>query len=224
MTKLLVKNKKISNSANDTTTLYNYGIPAYKSNTGLVTCPLAGSCGKEGGCYAQQGAYTWSNVAQAYENRLAVAESSQFVSQMSKELAVKIKTAKRQKKQLVIRIHDSGDFYNVRYVNKWLEIVQLHPEVNFYAYTKMVPIFKKLQKSKNFPSNLTIIYSEGGLVDNLIDRTKDRHSRVFPDLASLLQAGYDDASKDDTVAYKSVSGKIGLIYHGAKSKKWTTDQ
>lgn len=222
MTKLLVRNKKIAASANEIYTLYNYGIPALKSKTGLSTCPMAGQCAK--GCYAQAGAYVWSNVSQAYEWRLAQSLTANFAESLQKELAPKIKTALRQQKQLVIRIHDSGDFYNVEYIRKWLKVMQLNPTVIFYAYTKMVPVFNKLRAQGEIPSNFKIIYSEGGIADKLINCQEDRHSRVFTDKESLISAGYDDASKNDTVAFLSDSGKIGLVYHGVKSKSWDTEQ
>jgi hypothetical protein len=222
MTKLLVKNAKIAKSSNATHTLYNYGIPAYKSKTGRITCPMAGTCAT--GCYAQSGAYAWGNVQTAYENRLEAAESDNFPELLQKELAPKIKTAVRQGKQLVIRIHDSGDFYSVKYLNKWLNIIRSNPTVKFYAYTKMVTMFQRLQKTGQIPSNFSVILSEGGLADKLINCQEDRHSRVFPDETSLISAGYDNASKDDTVAFTSLTGKIGLIYHGPKSKSWSTDQ
>lgn len=212
---LLAKNKKIKESGNDTHTLYNFGIPAYKSVTGLVTCPMAGKCAD--GCYATMGAYAWGNVSQAYEARLQATLQPDFSSNMIKAILPKLKTATRQNKQLVIRIHDSGDFYNIAYINKWLEVMKALPDVKFYAYTKMVPIFKRLK----LPANFVVIFSEGGLSDQLID-TNDRHSRVFPDENSLISAGYDNASKDDTVAFTSKTGKIGLIYHGYKSKAWKT--
>ena len=219
MTKLLVKNAKIAKSSNETYTLYNYGIPALKSVTGLVTCPMAGQCAK--GCYAQAGAYVWSNVSQAYEYRLKLSLQDDFPELVQLELNPKIKTAIRQGKQLVIRIHDSGDFYNVQYLRKWLKVIQANPTVIFYAYTKMVPIFNRLKAE--IPSNFKVIYSEGGIGDNLINCTEDRHSRVFTSEESLISAGYDDASKDDTVAFASVTGKIGLIYHGVKSRSWSTN-
>ena len=222
MTKLIVKNQKIADSGNDTYTVYNYGIPAYKAADGRITCPMAGACAK--GCYAQAGAYAWGNVKNAYEFRLAQSLKPDFPALFQSELDPKIKTAKRQGKQLVVRIHDSGDFYNLEYIRKWLKIMQLNPSVKFYAYTKMIPTFKALQVQGKIPSNFTIIYSEGGTVDKLIDCTEDRHSRVFPSKEALISAGYDDASKDDTVAFNSLTGKIGLIYHGVKSKTWTTDQ
>ena len=222
MTKLLVRNKKIAESSNDIYTLYNFGIPAYKSDQGLVTCPMAGQCAK--GCYAQAGAYNWSPVKKAYEYRLLQTQKDNFAELLQKELSPKIKTAKRQGKQLVIRIHDSGDFYSVKYLRKWLEIIQANPSVIFYAYTKMVPVFKKLTSLGEIPNNFKVIYSEGGIADKMINCQEDRHSRVFPSKDALISAGYDDASKDDTVAFSSSTGKIGLIYHGVKSKAWQTDQ
>lgn len=222
MTKLLVKNAKIAKSSNDVYNLYNFGIPAYKSEAGLITCPMAGQCAK--GCYAQSGAYTWGNVKNAYENRLLATQADNFAELLQKELDPKIKTAKRQGKQLVIRIHDSGDFYSVQYLRKWLKVIQNNPSVKFYAYTKMIPVFKRLQKNGEIPSNFTVIYSEGGIADNLINCQEDRHSRVFPSNEALIKAGYDDASKDDTVAFNSLTGKIGLVYHGFSSRAWSTDK
>jgi hypothetical protein len=55
-----------------------------------------------------------------------------------------------------------------------------------------------------------------------LTQTSMRHSRVFKDLQSLNEAGYADASKDDSVAL-GPNPRIGLIYHGAKSKEWTTN-
>lgn len=221
-TKLLVKNAKIAKSSNDVYTLYNFGIPALESVNGFVTCPMAGQCAS--GCYAQNGTYAWGNVKNAYEFRLLQTFSDNFVDLLEIELKPKIKTANRQQKQLVIRIHDSGDFYNIEYINKWLKIIQRNPTVLFYAYTKSVPIFKRLKENDKIPSNFTLIYSEGGKADHLIDCQNDRHSRVFLTEKSLISAGYDNASKDDTVAFTSSTGKIGLIYHGFKSKTWNTEK
>jgi len=220
MTKLLVKNAKIAKSSNDTTTIYNFGIPAFKAADGLSTCPLAGQCAK--GCYAQAGAYAWGNVKQAYEFRLKASQQANFPALVQLELNPKIKTAVRQDKQLTIRIHDSGDFYNLTYTKKWLKVMRNNPTVKFYAYTKMIPMFKALQKSCQIPENFTIIFSEGGVMDGMI-LAGDRHSRVFPDESSLISAGYDNASKNDLVAIEAASGKIGLIYHGVKSRAWATD-
>lgn len=215
MTELLVKNAKIAASNSGLFTVYNFGIPAYQSKSKLKTCPMAGSCAK--GCYATQGAYAWTNVQAAYEWRLQATLKSDFETEMNKAIAIKLKTAQRQGKTLVIRIHDSGDFYGLDYIQKWFNIMRLFPAVKFYAYTKMIPIFKRLE----LPVNFTLIYSEGGLADNKINPEIDRHARVFGSLEELLAAGYIDTTENDLNAI-GPNHKIGLVYHGAKSKTWTT--
>ena len=52
------------------------------------------------------------------------------------------------------RIHESGDFYNQKYFDKWAEIARLNPKTQLLAYTKNW----KLDFSKA-PANLTIRYS-----------------------------------------------------------------
>lgn len=204
--------------------VYNWSIPAYKvlrgAHAGMVTCPMAGTCGQAGGCYALQGAYTWTAAQKSHTENYELTLTDDFVPQAIAEIKRKQKNAEKKNKKIAIRIHDAGDFYSIGYVKKWWSIAIACPGVQFYAYTKMVKLFQAMKK--HAPTNMTMIFSEGGLQDKHIKQT-DRHSRVFPSLDALREAGYDDASKDDKVAFLSGSGKIGLVYHGAKSKEWTTD-
>ena len=61
----------------------NFGIPAYKSASGKLTCPFASECVKF--CYAQKGAYIWSNVKPAFEKRYELTKKPEFISKMSDE-------------------------------------------------------------------------------------------------------------------------------------------
>lgn len=197
----LVRNSKIKKSAKRT---FNFGIPAYQSATGLKTCPNAGACAK--GCYALAGAYRFSNVAQAFERRLAATQSDLFIDAMLSDID-------KQKAER-IRIHDSGDFYNEEYLDRWLKIMRARPNVEFYAYTKMISLFNR--RKADLPKNFTLIYSFGGTEDKLIDVEKDRHSLVFETVAQLKACGYADASNQDDVALGK-NPKIGLVYHGTKN-------
>lgn len=219
MTELLVKNSKIAKSNDSAHEVYNFGIPAYQAKSGFKTCPMAGICAK--GCYAQMGSYVYPTVINAYEWRLEQTLKPEFADLMSATIETKLKTAKRRNKTLVIRIHDSGDFYNLEYALKWFKIMVKYPQVLFYAYTKQVILFKKLQDK---PSNFCITYSEGGLADSKIDTNVDRHSRVFSSHDELLASGYADATENDLIAAIGVNHKIGLVYHGYKSKGWTTNK
>jgi len=53
---LLTQNSKIKKTSKKLEVrLFNFGIPAYKSASGKITCPFAGDCVKF--CYAKKGAY-----------------------------------------------------------------------------------------------------------------------------------------------------------------------
>jgi hypothetical protein len=203
--------KMKSTSSKNDIDLYNFGIPAFQSKTGLKTCPNAGVCAS--GCYARSGAYILSNVSQAYETRLELTQSDTFVERIGIELEKLLSRARKNNRRVVIRVHDSGDFYSPKYQLSWYYIAKAFPEVLFYAYTKQVA--QSVALSSKQPLNFTLIYSRGGKQDHLIQNT-DRHSTVFQSESELIAAGYSNASKDDLVAISN-NPKIGLVYHGTKN-------
>ena len=65
---LLTQNSKLKKTSKELgVRVFNFGIPAYKSASGKLTCPMARDCIKF--CYAKKGAYIWSNVKPAFEKR-----------------------------------------------------------------------------------------------------------------------------------------------------------
>ena len=207
MTELLTKNKKIKKSNTDKYVIYNFGISANKD--------VCRKCKLGDGCYAKNGAYIWDKVKAAYAYRLQQTKEPNFINSMLSTISTKLKTANRQQKHLVIRIHDSGDFYSKEYATKWLNIANTLKSVKFYAYTKEISLFKQLQAQQLIPENMTIIFSYGGTEDSLIDPNVDRHSRIFSSLTELLDNGYRNAMMNDLNAI-GPNPKIGLIYHGPK--------
>ena len=117
----------------------------------------------------------------------------------------------REKRVDILRVHDSGDYYSDKYIDKWVEIAKALPHVRFYSYTKSIPLFL----NRAMPSNYDIIYSEGGRRDDLIDYDKHRHARIFDTEDSLNESGYVNAMKSDVMATKwfNDSGKVGLVMH-----------
>lgn len=212
------QNAKMKRSSQNGIHLYNWGIPALKSKDGTFTCPMAGRCAT--GCYARQGAYVWTNVANAYEARLALTKTKGFEQVIVYHIDKLIK--KHKTGTIMIRIHDAGDFYSESYYEAWNTIAksyQNEPRVKFYAYTKQVEMLKRL--ASNRASNFEIIYSFGGKQDELIQTETDRHSFVFQDETSLNKLGYINASHDDMLALTQ-NNKVGLTYHGTKSYKNTS--
>ena len=135
------------------------------------------------------------------EKKYLLSKQDNFVDLMNEEIA--------KKKPTHVRIHDSGDFYSPLYLQKWVDIANDSKGVIFYAYTKSIKFFVE---GFTVPTNLKIIFSEGSKTDNLINTSKHRHARIFKDVATLLGAGYVDASNNDLKAITS-NKKVGLVYH-----------
>lgn len=191
----LVRNGKLAKASRYTV---NFGIPALK------TCPMADEC--KSFCYANKGAYVWPVVKAAYERRFKLTKSDGFDLEIIGEIW-------RRSKIEAIRIHDSGDFYNEKYLNKWIDIAAACPERTFYFYTKRIAMVKNYQFEGLLPDNMIPIYSLGGKEDRHIDLETDRHSRIFNTLDELNAAGYVNATDDDTIAWASDNHKIGLLIH-----------
>ena len=188
----------------------SFSLPAGK------TCPNADKCLT--GCYALQGFFNMPSVKQAYANNFEASKLSSFGTLIHKEII--------SKKPKIVRIHASGDFYNQAYFKRWIGIAATHPDIQFYAYSKMILMIKSyrqelIQNGLDLPKNLTIIFSEGGKQDHLISNNNDRHSRVFDSLEALKLAGYADTTTHD-IGAMGPNHKIGLVYHGAKSKAWVS--
>lgn len=199
---LLTQNSKLKKTSKLTgLRVFNFGIPAYKSATGKLTCPFAAECVKF--CYAQKGAYSWSNVKPAFEKRYELTKTNDFVNEMNKEIA--------KKKPDYVRVHDSGDYYSKAYLDKWIEIAIHNPHVRFYSYTNSV----EMLKAAELPDNYDIIFSDSGKQKDKINTNVDRHTRIFTNLAEMTLAGYVNAMETDLNATKwfNTTNKVGLIFH-----------
>lgn len=197
---LITQNSKLKKTSEVTGfKVFNYGITAGPQN-----CPFAGECAKW--CYAKKGAYAWRNVKQAFDARSELARSPGFADEMLRQLNTKRRID-------YLRVHDSGDHFDLTYILQWFRIMRARPDIQFYSYTKAVKIFKSLGQRGMLPPNFTVIYSYGGIQDHLIDPSRDRHAKVFDTDAAVAEAGYANASDNDLVAVNCTNHRIGLRKH-----------
>lgn len=185
--------------------ILSWSIPAYLTESGFKTCPGAKDCIK--GCYARQGFHGMSWVKNKKESNFQETLKPDFVETMTAEIL--------KRRPRFIRIHDAGDFYSIEYLINWIRIINRCPDVQFYAYTKMIPMFRDMP----LPSNFKVIFSFGGRWDNQI-LDDDHHSKVFKTHEAMVSAGYADSTESDLVAL--TSKKVGLVYHGGKNLNWGT--
>lgn len=121
------------------------------------TCIGAGECAKW--CYAKK-MENLKNVREGREWRLEQSKRDDFVQKMIDEIV--------QRNFKIIRIHEAGDFYCKKYLNKWSLIAQLLPDVRFYAFTKAFQL-----DFSHVPDNLVILQSYGSKHDHKINKTKN---------------------------------------------------
>jgi hypothetical protein len=199
---LLTQNSKLKKTSKELgLRVFNFGIPAYKSASGKLTCPMADECVQF--CYAKKGAYIWSNVKPAFEKRYQLSKTLEFIDAMNAEI--------KKKRPDYVRVHDSGDYYSRSYLAKWITIANQNPSVRFYSYTNMVDMILKT----NMPDNYDIIFSNSGKQKHLIDEKTHRHTKIFDSSNSLDNSKYVDASSVDLYATKwfNKTNKVGLIFH-----------
>ncbi|MCI4436574.1 MAG: hypothetical protein JHC33_07170 [Ignisphaera sp.] len=82
-------------------------------------------------CYADKVARIYKNAEKSYYTNMDATTKVDFVSLMNDEIAKLVK-----KNIKTFRIHVSGDFYDVKYIYRWVSIIQANPEMMFYGYTR----------------------------------------------------------------------------------------
>ena len=196
---LLKQNEKMKHSNGEFEQFFNVGFAALvglaldeQTNNLIVvnTCPGAGSCKVD--CFAMKGGKIQFQGPWQSDGRILtylLNDPDGFFNQLSAEISKEASAgAKGDKKfpngwQTTIRWHDAGDFFSPEYLDMALKMAAKHPDVKFYAYTKMAGA-ALAQK----PDNFIINWSEGAHTsqekqvkakDANLDTTKN--SRIVPD-------------------------------------------
>ena len=118
----------------------------------------------------------------------------------------------RKKTTKLVRIHESGDFFNAAYLQAWIMVAQVNHDLKFYAYSKNLPLFVGLE----LPSNFYLTASYGGKFDYLIDEgVFTRYSKVFMTEDDANRAGLE-VDHDDSHCFGA--GPFALLVHGTQPK------
>lgn len=135
------KNKKLVPNAKTAFVIWN--LPA------VVTCPNATPlCLRY--CYARKAERAYPTCAPARFRNLADTKKPDFVERMVYTILSARKYSKAE--TLLVRIHESGDFYDKEYAEKWLEIANRckGEKIKFIAYTKSFSFFDGVKLPDNF--------------------------------------------------------------------------
>ena len=107
----------------------------------------------------------------------------------------KMRAAFRGKK-IIVRVHESGDFYNLAYMRAWFEIARRFPKFKFFAYTKSFDILSECinEQPKNFVLRASIWNDTRDADLDFITRHNLPFYQVLQDIA-----GYSKKNQCDCV-------------------------
>lgn len=133
----------------------------------------------------------------------------------SEEMAELIHVSLPNPKKKIIRIHVSGDFFNINYLKAWILVAQRNPNLTFYAYTKSLTYW--IEELNNIPVNLKLTASKGGKNDHLIEQYNLKFAQVVYSIEEAEQLGLE-IDHDDSHAF-SGNKSFALLIHGTQPKK-----
>jgi hypothetical protein len=234
--KLLKQNEKMKHSNGELEQFYNIGFAALvgialdeNTNELIVvnTCPGAGSCKID--CFAMKGGKVQFEGPWLSDGRILtflLNDPDGFFNQLSSEITKEEKLAQKGGYNLTIRWHDAGDFFSPEYQDLAFKLAAAHPDVKFYAYTKIASAALD-QK----PSNFIVNWSEGASTsqekqvkaqDPQLDVTKNSRivpSKLFYDLLKKDKDGKLDKTADgawqprDAAALEELKDRLAASYN-----------
>lgn len=128
----------------------SFSLPPVESCVNSKTCAVfTDENGKKHKCYAVQPYVMYKSVKAAYDRNFELVKED--LPELKKQL---MKYFRRYNRRL-FRIHVSGDFPNMEYVQMWIDVAKANPHVKFMAFTKAYGFFYKTE----LPENLVVLFS-----------------------------------------------------------------
>tara|TARA_R100001079_G_scaffold38493_1_gene19410 strand:- start:12 stop:731 length:720 start_codon:yes stop_codon:yes gene_type:complete len=111
-----------------------------------------------------------------------------------------------------VRIHESGDFFNIIYLKAWLNVAKLNKDIKFYCYSKSLKFFMEVL----LPNNFYMVASYGSRFDYLIDQGYfPKYSKVVFSEDEAVRLGLE-IDKDDSLCFGNKA--FALLLHGLQEK------
>lgn len=185
-----------------------------------TTCPYRSKdCEKF--CYAKRDE-RYTNARTNRDSNMQASLSENFVERMIYTIETELSSKRYSNSIMIVRIHESGDFYNQKYLNNWIEIFNhfMNSKIIFQFYTKSFKFFLDLDYQ-----HIDILKKamEKGIVSGSlssdISTTKEQHERIAALLNRFPKFNQYVALKDiSTIKYSEKCdcancSKCGICTH-----------
>ena len=200
----------------------NYHYAQYNTRP-VIDCPFR-SAGCEKVCYATKGNHVFPSVKESRGKSYMETKRADF----GYAVAYTIKTEKESKRYknavMIVRIHESGDFYSLQYLKKWVmawKELETLDGVLFVFYTKSFPFFLMLDDVEIDLINRMIDGGKMAINLSVDDTTTDEQWRALFELKKRIPKAniYRCAENVENVEHDNVCdcancAKCGTCNHG----------
>ncbi len=163
-------------------------------------------------CFSASQEVLWSGVYnQRKDNEIVLSQAAVDYKSAAESLGVSL-----PKKAEVIRIHIGGDFKTYNYLLAWLKLAEWTKHIQYYAYTKQLPLWIKARDKGLIPANFSLTASYGGHSDHLIERHNLKSAVVVHSEYAARKLGLV-VDHDDSHALRG-SRSFALVIHGSQPK------
>ena len=125
----------------------------------IVTCPFR-STGCETICYATKGNHRFSSVMESRKKATEFSKLPDFAERMIYTIGTEMTSGRYFNNIMLVRVHESGDFYSIQYLRKWVSIwshyLGMESGVRFIMYTKSFPFFNRLTETEKLVVNTAL--------------------------------------------------------------------
>jgi len=198
-------------------TIYSFNLPSGYS------CPFANDCMSKAhrvtgkitdGKRTKYRCFSATDEARSPTARKSRWDNFEALRKLDKNEMVEVINASIPRDMDLCRIHVSGDFFNQKYFDAWIEVAKLHPLKIFYAYTKSLPYW--VNRIDDIPQNLKLNASRGSRTDKLIDTYNLKTAEVVLSIgeATIKKLPIDH---DEYYALNDL-GNFALLIHGTQPK------
>lgn len=209
-----------SNSKLAKDNIVSFNLPAYKTQNDIPVCHGATTACSTF-CYARQGHFIFDRAQNLYHHNFNIAYFTPdiFRKYLREDLSLL--------KHSIVRIHSSGDFFNRKYLQTWIDAAYAFPKKMFYCYSKIVHMIIR-NRDIDIPNNFIYVQSLKGKFDEFVDWNMPV-AKVFKceeDIAreNILRLAMGESkfwvncSDSDIGIVKQVK-LVALVYHGNRGRK-----
>ena len=172
-------------------------------------------------CYATKGNHVFPSVKASRERSYMESKRDDFTESAVFTLRTEKESGRYKNAVMLVRIHESGDFYSVQYLRKWLWVwagFQPADGVRFVFYTKSFPFFLMLTAEEK--AVLNSLLESGVVAMNLSvdDTTTPEQWKAYVEMRKAFPLANTYAVTEHTTAEDDVCDCANCAKCGACNK------